>query len=161
MSPSGSDRFDSLYDLGQTVIEAVPIEERDRFRYWRGAHMGKIALNFDRGCQTLTASADGTAHFADDYDSALGFAQNVFAGISRMQQFSDTERTDLSSRSGHELYAELPSIVFALDESFNELVLPKAIATVGIGYGYILDRYIRPDMIDPYSRAKIETLLAK
>ena len=76
-----------------------------------------------------------------------------------MQQFSNEERAEIARRSGRELYAPLPSIVFALDEPFNDLLLPKS--TEGIGYGYVLEQYVQPDMIDPYSRAVIEALLVK
>jgi hypothetical protein len=147
--------LDALYELGGVVLEPVPPEQRDRYRYWRGAHLGKIAMNFARGIQTLNAGRDPVMHFTDgDYD----YARYTATDMKRLTQFSAEDAAELSALTGREPDAPLPRIVYALDERYNDGQYHPS--TMGMGDGVILPGHLTLSLIDEYSRAAIRGLLA-
>lgn len=121
MQPGRVD-FDVLYEMGDMVVEAVPEEERARYRYWRGANLGKIAMNFARGNKVLNAGKDPIAHFADTYGYAFDIANS---GVNSTQ-YDDDDRADLAALTGKDPTKRLPSIVFALDEKNDNLYMPPS-----------------------------------
>jgi hypothetical protein len=147
--------FDKLYDYGATVFEPVPEDERQKYRYWRGAHIGKIAMNFARGDQRLNAGYDNTCHFAENYTYALNTAKSTI----RKNQLTDEDKLELSAATGQDVDAPLPRIVFALDQAFNEDKF--APSQEGQSRGIVLVRRLTLDMIDPHSRELLTQLLAE
>ncbi|MCA9346134.1 hypothetical protein KC960_01460 [Candidatus Saccharibacteria bacterium] len=151
----GRVNFEALYEMGGIVIEAVPEEERARYKYWRGADLGKIAMNFARGIKTLNAGQDPVLHFADAYY----YAANVAKDTKRVTQFSNEDRAELAALTGEDPTRALPKIVFALDEKYNGIYMPPSIH--GMCDGVVLEGYLTTPMIDEYSRAVIEGIELK
>lgn len=147
--------FGRLYDLGATVFEPVPEDEHQNYRYWRGAHIGKIAMNFARGDQRLNAGYDDTCHFTENYTFALNTAKSTI----RKNQLTDEDKLELSAATGHNPSDPLPRIVYALDQRFNDRDLP--FSAEGQSHGVVLKGRLTLDMIDPHSRELLTELLTK
>lgn len=147
--------FGRLYNLGGTVFEPVPEDEREKYRYWRGAFIGKIAMNFARGDQRLNAGYDDTCHFTEEYSFALNTAKSTL----RKNQLTDDDKLELSAATGHNPSDPLPRIVYALDQRFNDHNLP--FSAEGQSHGVVLMGRLTLDMIDPRSRELLSELLTK
>ena len=145
--------FDRLYGLGATVIEPVPETERQNFKYWRGAHIGKIAMNFARGDQRLNAGHDNICHFIENYTYALNTAKSM----RRKNQLTDEDKIELSDATGHDREEPLPRIVLALDQAYNDV--PFLPSEEGNQHGIVLRQPLTLDMIDPHSRMVLVDLL--
>ena len=145
--------FDRLYGLGAAVLEPVPEVERPNLRYWRGAHIGKIAMNFARGDQKLNAGYDDTCHFIADYTYALNTAKSMI----RKNQLTDQDKIELSTATGYDPDAPLPRIVLALDQSYNDSTFMPS--EKGNQHGLVLRQRLTLDMIDPHSRLVLVDLL--
>jgi len=151
----GRVNFEALYAMGGIVIEAVPEEQRARYRYWRGASLGKIAMNFARGIKTLNAGQDPVLHFTNEYY----YAANVARDAGRITQFTNDDRAELAALTGEDPATPLPEIVFALDERYNGLCMPPS--SRGMGHGVVYEGYLTTSMVDEYSRAVIEGMQLK
>jgi hypothetical protein len=147
--------IDALYELGAVVLEPVPLEQRQMYKYWRGASLAKLALNFARGVRTLNAGTDPVAHFTESYS----YAVNTSKHSSRQTQWTAEDKIELSQVTGRDIEAPLPSIAFALDERYNGIHMRHA--TQGMGHGYVFEGHLPLSMIDPYSRELITELLIK
>lgn len=150
----GRVNFEALYEMGGIIIEAVPEEQRARYKYWRGADLGKIAMNFARGIKSLNAGQDPVLHFADAYY----YAANIAKGTN-MTQLSDEDRAELAALTGEDPTRALPKIVFALDEKYNGIYMPPS--SHGNGHGVVYESYLTTSMINEYSRAVIEGIELK
>lgn len=148
----GRVNFEALYEMGDMVIDAVPEEQRARYKYWRGADLGKIAMNFARGIKTLNAGQDPVLHFADEYS----YAANVAKDPACVTQFTNDDRAELAALAGEDPAKPLPRIVFALDEKYNGIYMPPS--SYGGGHGVVYEGYLTTSMIDEYSRAVIEEI---
>lgn len=145
--------FESLYEMGKIAVEPVPKDERAKYRYWRGASLAKIAINLARGHTTLNAGSDLVAHVTDSYAYALSAATDG----ARLTQLTGRDRAELSELTGHPLGSPLPGIVIALNEVFNTLELSAS--EYGSQHGFVLQRPLTMEMLDPYSQTAIEDLL--
>lgn len=154
--------FEALYAMGGIVIDAVPETHRRNYRYWRGGSLAKIATNFARGNQTMNTGQDLVAHLTKKRPTAVAWARyNTTSNDSR--QFRVAERVELATFTGRDQVEPLPGIVFALDERFNDIDLPRTWMAMGgvdddDDGGVIYDGALTTAMIDPHSRAIIESL---
>jgi hypothetical protein len=102
------------------VLEPVPQERRPDFVYWRAGHLGAVALNFLKGDMFLN-SAWGVeveySHFQLEYSSALNRARSM---RTTHTQFSEPHRRELAELADVPEDFDHPSMVFALDASFND-----------------------------------------
>lgn len=149
-------KYGALYSLGPRVIEPVPISERTSGRYlWRGAHVGKIALNFTMGMPRLNAGYEPLAHFTPSYRDAAAYALELANG-ERETQFDMTDSMMLGARSGSDWHSPLPAIVLGLDTTTLDDEHTLADATMGMGDGIEFQGELLLSHIDPYSRAFLE-----
>ena len=145
--------FDALYNAGATVFEPVPEEERQAYRYWRGVHVAKIAMNFSRGEQVLNAGPDAVVHCTENYD----YARNAAAHQLRRTQLSVADREELGRFTGNAAHIPLPGMVIALDTWANDIDFVAS--ERGEQDGVVAYRQLTLDMIDPHSRQAITQLL--
>ena len=151
----GRVNFEVLYDMGDTVIEAVPEDQRTRYKYYRGASLGKIAMNLARGVNTLNAGQDPVLHFTDTYD----YAVNVARDTTRVTQLNNNDRVELADLTGEDPMRALPRIVYALDDKYNAIDMTPS--SIGMSHGVVYGGYLYASMIDEYSRAVIEGLILR
>lgn len=150
--------FEGLYALGRTTVQPVPEDARNHYYYWRGAHLGNIALNFAQGNKFLNVKEDAVAHFIDWYDFAKATADRMLDenGVHGVQ-FSVERQKQLARLSGHNPIEPLPTIVFGLGYRFNH-DHRIGMSTDAFGLGIAFKGLVTPDMIDPYSRAFLDDL---
>jgi hypothetical protein len=157
------------------VIEPVPEDERDQYVYWRAIHLGAVVLNYVQGRRILnTAWGAPWAHFRTDYRAALNLAKVM---NSQINQFAPQYHQSLVDLTGIPETFRYPSLVAALDRSYNDgaelEVLSNLYEQVGTqelpdfsfdkpfspSGGHLLRGYLTTDMLDSYSREFIDSTL--
>ena len=150
--------FEKIASLQGQVLEPVPEGRRGDYKYWRGAHVGKIALNFARGLKVLGPRDGSPVHFADFYL----YAQNVAKDLAqedtvRKRQYTDEDAMELAELSSiPNIGRKGPSIVFALNWSSPAGLEPS---TYGMCHGFTYANYLTLAQIDPYSRELLQSIV--
>ena len=172
-------RIDKFLQLEGQVVEPVPETERERYVYWRAAHLGNIALNFINGKRYLNAREINSTHFWTDYGKAVNTARELAEPDSRLiNQFGKIHRREFSLLASISPDFAYPAIVMALNESFNnglELEDTRTINPLSAGLdelfdtrtwdqlhspggGFVLHGRLTAAMLDPYSRQAIREI---
>lgn len=152
--------FEKLASLEGQVIDAVPPTERSNYKFWRGAHVGRIALNYSKGIKQLGPGHFDVMHFADFHTYARNVANDLVTSETiRRLQFTGEHAADLAQLSGIAgIGLHGPSIVYALDSKYNHGIglTPSA---YGEGHGYTTPGSLTLNSLDPYSREILSSIL--
>lgn len=158
--------FLKLGPIGQAPLDMVPNSETGNYRFWRAASLAKIALNIEDGRPALNAgsSNDPTIYFFDELSSPLFGArtQAVYWAdrYSHQRQLTGSDINRLLEKYRIPFKKQwLPTVVLALNEKYNDLVLPPN-ASDPARTGVDLRRFIGLEDIDPHSRETIEGILS-
>lgn len=151
-------RLDKLLAMEpDSVVDAVPISEHDNYTYWRGLHLGKVALNLLRGRFFINAGeSDTTIHFIDSRDIAQGYARsearlkNRFSALTQWNPADEQRFKEITALSVPDHFAG--AVVAYRHHGY----LPRA--TQGVGHGYAINATVSFNDIDPYSREALEDL---
>ncbi len=152
--------FEAIAALEGQVIDLVPPEERNRFKFWRGAHLGRIALNFSTGSKLLGPGYFDVMHFADFHGYARNVASELITSETlRRLQFTDDHAIELARISGiPDIGLRGPSIVYALDSRHNNGI-GLTQSAYGAGHGYTMPGAITIESLDPYSQEMLASIL--
>ncbi len=137
------------------VLEPVPEDQRTKYRFWRGVHLGRVAVNVSRGYRVIAAGTD--VHWMDDYLYAKNVATElVRSGSAARLQFAEEDERVLSEKFPLLQDFDFPVIVVALDEQYNDGLglLPS---TSGERHGYV-SLAASFESLDPYSQQTLERL---
>ena len=168
----------SLLELEGQIVEPVPAEERVNYMYWRGAHLGNVALNFIRGRADLNFRHQNRVYFANDYQVAKNWAAGLTDPKGELRsQFDEQEQAEFAELTDIRGDIAFPSIVLALDNQYNHLVTAardpmadestfsldayKNPGRYGFAGGHYLEQRLKENMIDEYSRQAIKDILGK
>lgn len=154
-------RLDKLLAMepGQ-IFDAVPEAERTDFRYWRGIHLGKIALNLMQGNKIINAGTDNIVHFIDDYYPAREYARaesRIRGKRSPLTQWNQKDAECFEALVGVQAPDHFAGAVIALARNFNNIPLQQS--NFGMGHGGIMHASVTIEhSIDSYSRRAFEDL---
>jgi hypothetical protein len=115
--------FRRLEQMGKQVLNPVPVEEVENYRFWRAAHLGKLLLGLYQGNDVLNNGDGNVMHFFDGaktkrlkaHQEAINWATHATAS-----QLTREDTRELRELTGTTFVgSRLPRIVFALDTKYN------------------------------------------
>ncbi len=154
----GGVRLDTLLAMEPgAVINAVPEDQRQDYWYWRGVHLGKVALNLMQRRMVINAGTnDHLIHFSGQYDDAPRIAQRI------AQPTSIHSATSQWNDADAQLFAELAGVP-APDHFAGAVIAARYVGRWSTskhdpGWGYSVERPVGFHEIDPHSLRALEKL---
>lgn len=155
-------RLDTLLAMGEReIIDAVPESLREKIPYWRGAHLGNIALNLLEGRPYINVVRGGRPqrmiHLTDDHTIGANYAAFNASTRESGSEYKQQWYPEASQRY---------SVITGLDDPghFGGMVLGYMTVDrlsadyFGKEHCYDGHRLISFGNIDPYSHAALEEL---
>jgi hypothetical protein len=173
--------LNNLIDLDGAVLDPVPAEKTDDYRFWRCSHLGRIALNFNQGNYTLNAGevagAGSIAHFFNRHSDAKTYGRLTLAHPElALRQYTQEDHRQLKVLLGLQDQDYTPPVlVHALDKSFTEStsliykphislmadedlfkdIFLRGPSALSHGSGHITQTPLTTEIIDEFSRAEL------